>query len=84
MTETTADAVASAGAQPTQYEKIRAIPWSLAYDVANTFFVQLTFFWIRLYSLPRRAGIKRITNRVVAFHHAFPWSAFLIHYTAGG
>lgn len=44
MTETTADAVASAGAQPTQYEKIRAIPWSLAYDVANTFFVQLTFF----------------------------------------
>ncbi len=30
--------------QPTQYEKIRAIPWSLGYDLANTFFVQLTFF----------------------------------------
>lgn len=44
MTETTADAVSNAAAQPTQYEKIRAIPWSLAYDVANTFFVQLTFF----------------------------------------
>src|SRR5215208_5916385 len=45
MTETPADPAASnAGAQPTQYEKIRAIPWSLSYDVANTFFVQLTFF----------------------------------------
>jgi HEAT repeat protein/Na+/melibiose symporter-like transporter len=45
MKETTADpAVSNAGAQPTQYEKIRAIPWSLAYDAANTFFVQLTFF----------------------------------------
>lgn len=32
------------GEQPTQYEKIRAIPWSLGYDLANTFFVQLTFF----------------------------------------
>jgi MFS family permease len=32
------------GVQPTQYEKIRAIPWSLGYDLANTFFVQLTFF----------------------------------------
>ena len=30
--------------QPTQYEKLRAIPWSLSYDLANTFFVQLTFF----------------------------------------
>ena len=45
MTETTIDpAVSTTGAQPTQYEKIRAIPWSLAYDLANTFFVQLTFF----------------------------------------
>jgi HEAT repeat protein/predicted MFS family arabinose efflux permease len=45
MTETTADPpVPDATAQPTQYEKIRAIPWSLAYDLANTFFVQLTFF----------------------------------------
>jgi MFS family permease len=32
------------GAQPTQYEKLRAIPWALGYDLANTFFVQLTFF----------------------------------------
>lgn len=30
--------------QPTQFEKLRAIPWSLGFDVANTFFVQLTFF----------------------------------------
>ena len=45
MSETTTDpAVSNAGAEPTQYEKIRAIPWSLAYDLANTFFVQLTFF----------------------------------------
>ncbi len=45
MTETIADPPGStSGAQPTQYEKIRAIPWSLAYDLANTFFVQLTFF----------------------------------------
>ena len=43
MTETTADPV-NATAQPTQYEKLRAVPWSLAYDLANTFFVQLTFF----------------------------------------
>jgi hypothetical protein len=33
-----------AGEGPTTYEKIRAIPWSLGYDLANTFFVQLTFF----------------------------------------
>ena len=33
-----------AGARPFQYEKIRAIPWRLGYDLANTFFVQLTFF----------------------------------------
>ena len=45
MTETTGDpGVSNAGAEPTQYEKIRAIPWSLAYDLVNTFFVQLTFF----------------------------------------
>ena len=45
MPEVTADSpVSNSGGQPTQYEKIRAIPWSLAYDVANTFFVQLTFF----------------------------------------
>lgn len=45
MTDTTVDpAVSNAGAEPTQYEKIRAIPWSLGYDLANTFFVQLTFF----------------------------------------
>src|SRR5688572_18364739 len=45
MTEVTADpGMSNAGPQPTQYEKIRAIPWSLAYDLANTFFVQLTFF----------------------------------------
>jgi MFS family permease len=45
MTETTVDpAVPNAGAEPTQYEKIRAIPWSLGYDFANTFFGQLTFF----------------------------------------
>lgn len=45
MTETIADPdVSNAGAQPTQYEKLRAIPWSLTYDLANTFFVQLTFF----------------------------------------
>ena len=41
MTETTPE---TAVPQPTQYEKIRAIPWSLAFDLANTFFVQLTFF----------------------------------------
>ena len=35
--------IPEAGSQPTQYEKIRAIPWSLGYDLANTFFVQLTF-----------------------------------------
>ncbi len=29
---------------PTKFDKIRAIPWSLSYDIANTFFVQLTFF----------------------------------------
>ena len=45
MTETTVDPdVSNAGAEPTQYEKIRAIPWSLAYDLVNTFFVQLTFY----------------------------------------
>ena len=33
-----------AGAEPTQYEKLRAIPWSLGYDLANTIFGQLTFF----------------------------------------
>ena len=45
MTETTADlGESNATGQPTQYEKLRAIPWSLAYDLANTFFVQLTFF----------------------------------------
>jgi hypothetical protein len=44
-TETTVEpALPAAGTQPTQYEKLRAIPWSLAYDLANTFFVQLTFF----------------------------------------
>lgn len=36
--------VSNAGAEPTQYEKIRAIPWSLGYDLVNTFFVQLTFY----------------------------------------
>lgn len=35
---------AEAGGQPTQFEKIRAIPWSLGYDLANTFFGHLTFF----------------------------------------
>ncbi|MFT3894224.1 MAG: MFS transporter [Anaerolineales bacterium] len=30
--------------QPTQFEKMRTIPWSLAYDLANTFFIQLSFF----------------------------------------
>ncbi|HJR79449.1 MAG TPA: MFS transporter [Anaerolineales bacterium] len=35
---------AEAGLQPTQFEKLRAIPWSLGYDLANTFFGQLTFF----------------------------------------
>jgi MFS family permease len=45
MTETSVDpGVSNAGAEPTQYEKIRAIPWSLAYDLVNTFFGQLTFF----------------------------------------
>src|SRR5574339_634356 len=34
----------TAAMEPTQYEKIRAIPWSLGYDLANTFFGQLTFF----------------------------------------
>src|SRR5215212_2822010 len=43
MTENTANSTLS-NAAPTQYEKLRAIPWSLAYDLANTFFVQLTFF----------------------------------------
>ena len=43
MTQTTADPAVS-NTQPTQYEKLRGIPWSLAYDLANTFFVQLTFF----------------------------------------
>ena len=33
-----------AASEPTQYDKIRAIPWSLGYDLANTFFGQLTFF----------------------------------------
>ena len=37
-------AIPEAGSKPTQYDKIRAIPWSLGYDLANTFFVQLTFF----------------------------------------
>ncbi|MGE5249270.1 MAG: MFS transporter [Bacteroidota bacterium] len=31
-------------AATTQFDKLRAIPWSLGYDLANTFFVQLTFF----------------------------------------
>jgi MFS family permease len=31
-------------APPTQFEKLRAIPWTVAYDLANTFFVNLTFF----------------------------------------
>lgn len=45
MSETIVDAeISDSGTQPTQYEKIRAIPWSLGYDLANTFFVQLTFF----------------------------------------
>jgi MFS family permease len=45
MTETTVDpAVSNAGTEPTQYAKLQAIPWSLGYDLANTFFVQLTFF----------------------------------------
>ena len=43
MTDVSMDPV-EAGAQPTQYEKIRAIPWSLGYDLANTIFGQLTFF----------------------------------------
>lgn len=30
--------------QPTNFAKLRAIPWGLAYDLANTFFIQLTFF----------------------------------------
>ena len=45
MSDTPVDSPApQTDAQPTQYEKIRAIPWSLGYDLANTFFVQLTFF----------------------------------------
>ena len=45
MSETQVDAIPlDVGTEPTQYEKIRAIPWSLGYDLANTFFVQLTFF----------------------------------------
>ena len=45
MTETTVDpAVSEVGAEPTQYEKIRAIPWSLGYELVNTFFGQLTFY----------------------------------------
>jgi MFS family permease len=30
--------------QPTKFEKLRALPWSLSYDLSNTLFVQLTFF----------------------------------------
>src|SRR5512138_3742624 len=45
MTELTATPpVPDVGTAPTQYEKLRAIPWSLGYDLSNTFFVQLTFF----------------------------------------
>jgi HEAT repeat protein/MFS family permease len=29
---------------PTKFEKLRALPWSLGYDTANTFFIQFTFF----------------------------------------
>ena len=32
------------GPGPTKFEKLRAVPWSLGFDIANTFFVQFTFF----------------------------------------
>ncbi len=35
---------ADAASEPTRYEQLRVVPWSLAYDLANTFFVNLTFF----------------------------------------
>jgi MFS family permease len=45
MTEKSVDPAAlDTRAEPTQYEKLRAIPWSLGYDLANTFFGQFTFF----------------------------------------
>ena len=44
MAETTAAPAAEAASEPTRYEQLRVVPWSLAYDLANTFFVNLTFF----------------------------------------
>ncbi len=35
---------AEAAVQPTRYEQLRVVPWSLGYDLTNTFFVNLTFF----------------------------------------
>ncbi len=34
---------ADSSAQPSKFEQLRVIPWSLGYDLANTFFVQLSF-----------------------------------------
>lgn len=39
-----AEEISAAVTAPTRFEKLRGIPWSLAYDVTNTFFLQLTFF----------------------------------------
>jgi MFS family permease len=34
---------AQTSTQPNKFEQLRVIPWSLGYDLANTFFVQLSF-----------------------------------------
>ncbi len=44
MAETsTTSTAAENSAQPNKFEQLRVIPWSLGYDLANTFFVQLSF-----------------------------------------
>src|SRR5512142_2702647 len=40
---TSPSTAAEASAQPNKFEQLRVIPWSLGYDLANTFFVQLSF-----------------------------------------
>jgi len=42
----------------TKFDKLRAIPWSLAYEIANTFFVQLTFFGSAFVLFLNELGLK--------------------------
>jgi len=49
----------SMAAEPTKFDKLRAIPWSLAYEIANTFFIQLTFFGSAFVLFLNELGLNR-------------------------